>query len=110
MNREKIATHFYFDPQSAVSLTVLEYTRGLGVLQFGGATSFYRISDMAVTVDHLIIGEEIYVGTAYLTGELPEMAIIVGVDIIKWTLIVMVIIGAILWTSGFESFVNLIRL
>jgi hypothetical protein len=70
----------------------------------------WRLSDTAVTADYLLIGEELYVGTAYLTGDMAEIGLITGEDIIKWISVALLLIGTIAWAAGSDAIIRLINL
>jgi len=110
MERDRIAAHFFFDPMVAMALGVLETAQRVGAIQFSGSAYMWRLSDMAVTSDYLLVGEEIYAGAAYLTKEPSQMAVIVGQDIIKWISIAMTLVGALVFAAGSDAVLKLIVL
>jgi hypothetical protein len=50
--------------------------------------------------DHPLIGEELYVASAYLTGKPAPLASLASQDILRWLLIVAIIVGAVMETLG----------
>ena len=110
MERDRIAAHFFFDPMAAVALGVLETAQRVGAVQFGGSAYMWRLSDMSVTTDYLLVGEEIYAGAAYLTKDPPQLAVVVGQDVVKWISIALTIVGAVTYALVSDIVVRLIRM
>lgn len=80
----------------------------VGAVQIGGTTNLYQIPFFAGACDYVLIGEEIYSVSAYLSQDPRLIATIAGQDTFKWISLVMLLLGAILATIGNEWLTSLL--
>ena len=71
-----------------------------GVKQIGGTSSERVLPFVRATVDHPLIGEEIYAGGAYLSDKPAHLASLLAQDVTRWLLVVGIIAAALLKTVG----------
>jgi len=95
MHREKVAANFFFGAFFAESLILAEAGNQVGAIQVAGTVSTMQLPFFVTACDYTIIGEEYYAATAYLTKEPTMLGSLVGQDIGKLTMSVLVIIGVI---------------
>jgi len=81
----------------------------VGAIQVGGTTNLYQIPFFAGACDYVLIGEEIYPVSAYISKDNKLIATIAGQDTFKWVSIILLIIGAILVTIGNQGLTNLLK-
>jgi hypothetical protein len=93
MAREKVATNFFFGGFYAESLILAENGQTLGALQVAGCPDPVQIPFFIATCDYVVIGDEYYAATAYLTREPTLTGSLVGQDIVKAILVALVIFG-----------------
>ncbi len=114
MSREQVATNFLFGGFYAESLILTENGRVLGALQIAGCPDPTQIPFFIATCDYVVIGDEYYAATAYLTREPTLTGSLVGQDIVKAVLILLVLLGVGLATffgsAGNEEHNFLIKL
>jgi hypothetical protein len=98
MAREQVATNFFFGMFYAEALILAENGRSLGALQVAGCPDPVQIPFFIATCDYVVIGDEYYAASAYLTREPTLTGSLVGQDIVKGILIALVIAGFALAT------------
>ena len=106
MSREEVATNFLFGAFYAEALILTENGRALGALQVAGCPEPTQIPFFIATCDYVVIGDEYYAASAYLTREPTLTGSLVGQDICKALLIALVVLGVGLATAtgGADSF------
>ena len=98
MARERVATNFLFGAFYAESLILAENGRTLGAMQVAGCPDPTQIPFFIATCDYVVIGDEYYAASAYLTREPTLTGSLVGQDIVKAALIALVVFGVALTT------------
>lgn len=82
----------------------------VGAIQVGGTTNLYQIPFFAGACDYVLIGEEIYPVSAYISKDTKLIATIAGQDTFKWISLVLLILGALLVTFGNQALTNLLNM
>ncbi len=98
MAREQTATNFFFGQFFAEALILTENGRAQGALQVAGCPDPVQIPFFIATCDYVVIGDEFYTASAYLTREPTLMGSIVGQDIVKGLLLALILAGLIIVT------------
>ncbi len=98
INREQPAAIFYFGLFYAESLIMAENGSQVGAVQVAGTTQTTQIPFFIAACDYVIIGDEYYAATAYLTREPTLLGSIVGQDICKGLLLALFLLGALLFS------------
>lgn len=98
MAREQVATNFFFGMFYAESLILAENGRALGALQVAGCPDPVQIPFFIAACDYVVIGDEYFAASAYLTREPTLTGSLVGQDVVKAVLIALVLFGAALAT------------
>ncbi|MCJ7821736.1 MAG: hypothetical protein MUQ26_01420 [Armatimonadetes bacterium] len=98
MAREQTATNFLFGQFYAEALILTENGRALGSLQVAGCPDPVQIPFFIATCDYVVIGDEFYAASAYLTREPTLMGSLVGQDIVKALLLLLIIAGLVIVT------------
>jgi len=96
MTREQTATSFYFGLFFAEALILTENGRALGALQVAGCPEPTQIPFFIATCDYVVIGDEYYAASAYLTREPTLTGSLVGQDIVKAVLLALMLAGIVL--------------
>jgi len=99
MARERTATNFLFGAFFAEALMLTENGRVLGALQVAGCPDPTQIPFFIATCDYVVIGDEYYAASAYLTREPTLTGSLVGQDLAKALLIGLILAGIGLATS-----------
>lgn len=105
--RERAAACFYFGSYYAEALIFSEVGQQIGAIQIAGTPSTLQIPFFIATCDYVIIGDEFYAASAYLTREPILLGSIIGQDICKLLLILLVVMGTVSATF-FPSFLQLL--
>ena len=108
--REQVASTFLFGYFYAESLLLAEAGQESGAIQVAGTPATTQVPFFIVSCDYTIIGDEYYAASAYLTQEPTLLGSLVGQDISKAILILMIILGTILSIFQGESGNFLIKL
>ena len=107
MLREKPAAIFYQGKFYAESLILAETGSSVGAIQVAGTGSSSQIPFFVTACDYVLIGEEFYAASAYLSKSPEMIGSIKGQDYVK--LICMLFIGLVVLFSMLNNF-NLISL
>lgn len=96
LHRERVAASFLFGQFFAESLILAENGQAVGAIQVAGTPDLLQTPFFVVTCDYTVIGDEYYAATAYLSKEPTQLGSLVGQDISKVTLFVLIVVGIIL--------------
>jgi hypothetical protein len=107
IQRERVAATFLFGTFYAESLIIAENANQVGAIQVAGTPSTTQIPFFIVSCDYVIIGDEFYGATAYLTRQPTLMGSLAGQDRAKLLLLACMVLGAIAISFGSPLFVNL---
>ncbi|MHB9025603.1 MAG: DUF6754 domain-containing protein [Armatimonadota bacterium] len=95
LHRERVAASFLFGGFFAESLILAENGQAVGAIQVAGTPDLLQTPFFVVTCDYTIIGDEFYAATAYLTREPTLLGSLVGQDIGKALLLILILVGVI---------------
>jgi len=98
IQREKIAASFLLGEFFAESLIFAESGNMVGAIQVAGSTQTTQTPFFVASCDYVIIGDEFYAGSAFLTREPVLLGSIVGQDLCKALILFSIVIG-VAWTS-----------
>ncbi len=103
LNREKPAASFLFGLFYAESLIFAETGQQVGAVQVAGTTETNQIPFLITACDYVIIGDEFYAASAYLSRNRTLLGSIVGQDYCKLILLAVIALGvtAVTWAAGF---------
>ncbi len=107
INREKVASIFLFGYFYAESLIIAENGNRVGAIQVAGSPSTTQIPFFIAACDYVIIGDEFYAATAYLTRQPTLLGAIVGQDLVKGLVLALILIGAALTSFGIPLMENI---
>ena len=93
MQRERVATNLFFGAFYAEALILTENGQALGALQVAGCPDPTQIPFFIATCDYVVIGDEYYAASAYLTREPTLTGSLVGQDIVKGIVIALIVTG-----------------
>ena len=102
MLREKPAAIFYQGKFYAESLILAETGNSVGAIQIAGTGSSSQIPFFVTACDYVLIGEEFYAASAYLSGSSEMIGSIKGQDYVK--LLCMMFITMVFLFSIFNYF------
>jgi hypothetical protein len=96
--RERAAASFLFGYFYAESLIMAETGQQVGAIQVAGTPTTTQIPFFIAACDYVIIGDEFYAASAYISREPTALGSIVGQDIAKALLIALVLLGSAIVT------------
>ena len=96
LNRERVAASFLFGNFFAESLIFAEVGQQVGAVQIAGTPKTEQIPFFIAACDYVIIGDEYYAASAYLSRNPTYLGSIVGQDYCKLLLLGIVLIGVAL--------------
>jgi len=105
--REKPATIFFMGEFFAESLILAETGNASGAIQIAGTAAPAQLPFFIASCDFTLIGEELFVASAYLSREPKLLGSLKGQDMGKAVILVAILIGIILETFGIWSFSTL---
>ena len=96
MLRQKPATNLFFGTFEAESLILAETGNSIGAIQIAGTDSSIQMSFFVVACDYVLIGEELFAASGYLSQDPQVLGSLKGSDYSKVILIAMLIIGVLM--------------
>ena len=107
MLREKPATNFYMGMFYAESLVLAETGFTAGSIQIAGTDQLVQIPFFVTVCDFVLMGEELYAASAYLSQEPQQLGTLKAQDWGKVLVVILMIMGAIFSTIGWSWFAAL---
>lgn len=98
IHREQVAATFMFGYFNAESLLISEAGNQVGAIQVAGTDAIMQVPFFVVSCDYTLIGEELYAAGAYLSQEKTMMGSLAGQDIVKASVIALLIVGVVVTT------------
>ena len=105
--REKPAACIYMGKFYAESLILAETGNSIGAIQIAGTASQAQIPFFVTACDYTLIGEEFFAASAYLSEKPELVGGVKGQDMIKLTIITVLIIGLFLRLAFDLGWINL---
>jgi len=100
MLRDRPAAHIFMGAFYAESLLLAETGFSTGAIQVAGTANVHQLPFFVVACDYTLIGEELYAASAYLSKEPKLLGGLKGADLMKILIILSVLGGCILETTG----------
>jgi len=104
MMRQKPATNFYMGMFYAESLVLAETGFISGSIQIAGTDQLIQIPFFVSVCDFVLMGEELYAASAYLSQEPQQLGTLKAQDWGKVLVVILIIAGMIFTTIGWEGF------
>ena len=99
--REKAAATFFMGEFYAESLIFAETANSVGAIQVASSTEKTQTPFFIAACDYVLIGDEFYAASAYLTKQPIFVGSLIGQDWCKMAILGMVILGALFNTARF---------
>lgn len=109
MRREQIAASLLIGPFFGEALIMAEEAALLGAIGIAGTARMSQLPLFIAACDYCLIGEEIFAGSAYLSGDPVSLGNIAVQDIAKMVGAVLVIIGSVFQTFSMTWVKDLLR-
>jgi hypothetical protein len=110
LNKEQVATNFMIGHWADETLFVAESGHLAGCLGIGGTTNQYQIAFFVAALDYVLLSDEIFAGSAYLSRDPVELGAIAGQDFGKAVAVVLLVLGVLFATANSPVLVNLMRI
>ncbi|MBV9852182.1 MAG: hypothetical protein JO250_21155 [Armatimonadetes bacterium] len=98
LTRERAAASFLFGTFAAEALIMAEVGQEVGAVQIAGTPSTTQIPFFIAACDYVIIGDEYYAATAYISRDRTLLGSIVGQDYCKLILLAVALLGCVAFT------------
>ena len=109
VQREKAAANIMIGAFYAEALLIAEAALHSGAVQIGGTARMQQVPFLAVVSDYLLIGEEMFVGGAYLSRDRAKLGAIRGQDISKLIVLASLAIGGLLGLLHNDAMVQILK-
>ncbi|HET9327706.1 MAG TPA: fibronectin type III domain-containing protein [Candidatus Eisenbacteria bacterium] len=109
MLRDRPAAHIFMGAFYAESLLLAETGFQTGAIQVAGTANVHQLPFFVVACDYTLIGEELYAASAYLSKEPKLVGALKGADLMKITILILVLLGCILETANIHVLTNLLQ-
>ena len=106
MLRQKPATNLFLGTFEAESLILAETGNSIGAIQIAGTDSSIQMSFFVVACDYVLIGEELFAASGYLSQDPQVLGSLKGSDYTKVIIVLVMIIGVILVILGNVSLLD----
>ncbi len=95
LERERPGANIFIGYFAAEALHLGVVGNRVGAINIAGNIDLGMASFFAVTCDYTLLGEEVYAAGAYVSGDPVQINAIVGQDVIKWFVTILLIIGTL---------------
>jgi len=106
MMRDRPATNFYMGMFYAESLVLAETGFVSGSIQIAGTDQLIQIPFFVTVCDFVLMGEELYAASAYLSQEPQQLGTLKAQDWGKVLMVLLMILGTIFSTIGWSQFAS----
>lgn len=104
IEREKVAASFLMGAFFAESLIITEVAQRTGTIQIAATNQFTQLPFFVATCDYVLLGDEFYAASAYLSRNPTLLGSIVGQDYAKLLILVVIVLGVI--ATGYMELVH----
>lgn len=108
MERERPAANFMMGAFWAEALMLAEVGSYVGALQITGTASLSQVPFFVASSDYTLIGEELFAAAAYLSQDAMQLGSILGQDLSKAIVMVLIIAGVVSNALGSKYLVKLL--
>lgn len=95
MRSERVAAGFYFGSFGYESLIIAEAGNRQGLIQVAATADFFQIPFFICACDYVLIGEELYAASAYLSKDPLQVGALAGQDAAKAILLLLLLSGVV---------------
>ena len=106
--REKVAANFLIGAFWAENLMLAEVGCRVNAFQISGTASIGQVPLFVPTTDFVLIGEELYAASAYLSQDVVQLGSIRGQDLCKVIALALLLAGIVAKAIGSDYFISLL--
>lgn len=110
MRREKVAASILIGPFFGEALIMAEAAAEIGAIGIAGTSRLSQLPLFIAACDYVLIGEEMFAGSAYLSGDAVSLGNIASQDLAKVVAVVLLLAGSLLQTFTIGILRDIIRL
>lgn len=103
MEREQIAANFMMGSWIGESLILLEVGNKIGAIQVSGCARLGQIPFFVAASDYAMIGDELFAAAALVSGDAVQITNIRAQDIVKLSVVLVLLVGFVLKTFGIAN-------
>jgi hypothetical protein len=100
LDRERPAAQLLLGGYGSEALQIAEMGNKIGALQIGGTPTTWQVPFLAVSVDYLMIGDELFAAGCIASRDPLDASFMIGEDVLKGLIIFLIVIGALAATLG----------
>lgn len=100
MQREKVAANIMIGAFYAEALLLAEAGFQAGAIQVGSTARMFQLPFFVIVCDYVLIGEEMFAASAYVSRDPEKLGALQGQDIGKVATVLLIAVGAILKTMN----------
>ena len=108
IQRERIGANFIFGNYGYEAMVIAEAGQHAGAIQVACTPSFFQVPFFVVTCDYTVFGEEFYAAGAYFSHDPVLTGSLVGQDLSKLVLLILIIAGSACMTFVGSDFISLL--
>jgi hypothetical protein len=106
MLREQPATNLFLGTFEAESLILAETGNSIGAIQIAGTDSSIQMAFFVVACDYVLIGEELFAASGYLSKDPQVLGSLKGSDYTKLIIVAIMLIGVLMVLFGNLNFLD----
>ncbi|HHW17477.1 MAG TPA: hypothetical protein GXX30_01035 [Firmicutes bacterium] len=109
IRREQVAASILVGPFFGEALIIADAAAEIGAIGIAGTARMSQLPLFVAACDYVLIGEEMFAGSAYLSGSPAAVGSIAAQDIMKLIAAVLVLVGSLLKTASIDWVATLLR-
>ncbi len=109
IHRERVAAAFLIGPFYGESLLIAESASKVGAILIGGTARMVQIPLLVGACDYMLIGEELYAASAYVTQNPVSIGFVNAQDRFRLLTLILVLVGSLLSTFGLTQLNQLMK-
>lgn len=110
VQRAKPATCFFTGYFAAEAIILSEAAAAVGAMAIAGCTNHFQTPFFAAACDYTMIGEEFLAAGAFISQDPQRIGGVAGQDYAKAIAVILLLVGAVLFTLGDKTLVDLLKL
>lgn len=108
IQKEKVAASILIGPFQGESLIMAEAAAQVGAIGIAGTARLSQLPLFVAASDYVLIGEEMFAGSAYLSGAPSALSAIATQDVMKVIAVVLILAGSALATGSSKWLITLL--
>jgi hypothetical protein len=108
MQRERPASCVFIGPFLVEGIHLGIASRRINTIAIGGNNSYSMAAFMFVTMDYVLLGEEMFAAGAYMSQDPVVISGIACEDLVKWFLGIILVIGALTMSLGSDIVIRIL--